>query len=196
MPDIKKEILKDKVLDIIVSDGKTSSMTITEKSGIDIDTVISILEEFKTEGRIELTKLTGEKRYAVSATSNGQSFHQQSSYVSEAIKQTGMDRIYVNCDSCYKSSLDFKDTVSLLESTNEAEALPLETLVIEIDEGVFIRSKDSDCCMWLDKLCMVDKVEIDISEISYPEWVSLTSKYRAPKESTGDVTLVRWRVGF
>ena len=108
-------------------------------------------------------------------------------------------RYYINCDQSYRSTHSFEETVTLIKGFAEDEGnynTSVDILIIHIDEGVFIRTKEANWCELLDALCNLDEDSLFIYELKNGEWDELTRKYKYPSSSFGDERLVRWKVGF
>jgi hypothetical protein len=112
------------------------------------------------------------------------------------------NRYFLNPDECYKSANSYKDVVEFLKqlkSFDEDNSFSLEenVLVIETNDGVFIRSKQEELCMSITSLVenpddLFPKFEI----ITEKQWNDITTRYKEPIDSFGDLSLARWRVGF
>ena len=113
-----------------------------------------------------------------------------------------MKKNYLNCDSSYRSNIDFEDIVDVIklfaqnDKNGKSERQISEVYVIHINEGVFIRSKNCAWCEALDLLCMQEGKN-HLSEIKDSEWQNVTRKYRQPIESFGGAAdLAMWRASF
>jgi hypothetical protein len=105
----------------------------------------------------------------------------------------------LNPGQSFSAQLPFKDTVGFLKYTAEEQgyALAEGILVIEINEGVFIRSQANEWSEFLSSYPDVTPGGQPFFKMLPPgKWDALTQKYRAPLNSFGDERLVRWRVGF
>lgn len=112
-------------------------------------------------------------------------------------------RYLLHPDKCYSSNSGFEQTTKLLEflaaNTGDGEPLSLtdDVLIIETQEGVFIRAQDSKWCALLTNLAEHPENKIvALKIISQSDWFSVTTKYRAPLQALGNDKLARWRVGF
>ena len=105
----------------------------------------------------------------------------------------------LNPGEAFSSQLPFNDTVGFLKYTADEQGFSFDEgiLVIEIDEGVFIRAYSTE---WSDFLSTYPERtpagQRFFNVLPPGKWDTLTLKYRAPIQSFGDGRLVRWRVGF
>jgi hypothetical protein len=112
-------------------------------------------------------------------------------------------RYLINPDECYASNSNFEQTLKLMEflsaNTGAGEPLSLtdDVLIIETNEGVFVRAQDPQWCALLTSLTEhPDNKIVALRVISQSDWFNVTTKYRAPLQSLGNDKLARWRVGF
>jgi hypothetical protein len=106
---------------------------------------------------------------------------------------------HFNPDESYSTSMSFPALVEYVQYTSGEKGFSLfeDLLIIQIPEGVFIRTTSREWCETFTHLA-----EKEISKdwqfqiLKEGEWDRLTTRYRAPIESFGDARLVRWRVGF
>jgi hypothetical protein len=104
-------------------------------------------------------------------------------------------------DEAYLSDAPFDQTVGFLKymAADPEENLSVtdEILVIELKEGVFIRSKNTPWCEALTSLVKNPVKDFPALKIFPPKKLDdLARNYRQPIESFGDYRLVRWKVGF
>jgi hypothetical protein len=99
-------------------------------------------------------------------------------------------------DEAFLSKMSFERTVGFIKYLADELKLSLSEnlLVVELKEGVFIRSQSSVWCEELTRQSKENKIQIEA--IGVTRWNDLTRNYRAPINSFGDERLVRWKVGF
>src|SRR5689334_5518455 len=113
----------------------------------------------------------------------------------------GLDNVYyyANPDLCFVTNETFDQTVNWITvCVEDNPELPTkeDILVIEIPDGVFIRSLHPEWSISLAQLIShsVEGVP-QLKEISLQQWNDMTTKYRGPINSFGDDHLARWKVG-
>lgn len=109
---------------------------------------------------------------------------------------------HFNPDEFYFTERPFDEIVDFIKSSSESPDIskgldiPLDRdiVIIELKEGVYIRTQTTDWCELLTGLAKYDKTFLTI--IPERTWIDATMKYRGPINLFGDNKLVRWRVGF
>ena len=70
-----------------------------------------------------------------------------------------------------------------------------QLLIIDIPEGVFIRSKDDDWCKLLDISSTLEEDSKYLTKMEDGEWDAIIKKHRSPINSFGNELLARWGAG-
>lgn len=104
-------------------------------------------------------------------------------------------------DEAYATDASFATVVGFLKflanDPDEALAIADEILVVELKEGVFIRSKNA---AWSERLTGLVKQPVQdyptLKLFPVKKLDDLARDYRQPINSFGDYRLVRWKVGF
>lgn len=104
-------------------------------------------------------------------------------------------------DEAYITDSSFETVVGFLKflanDPDEDLAISDEILVVELKEGVFIRSKNSS---WSERLTGLVKQPVrdypTLKLFLVKKLDDLARDYRQPVASFGDYRLVRWKVGF
>ena len=104
----------------------------------------------------------------------------------------------INPNEAYSIALPFDDVVDLVKylAAEHDYSTSEDILVIELTEGVFIRTANPDWCDTLTEWVEEKNTELPIKIIGLKKWTDLTRKYRSPIQSFGDYKLAMWRVGF
>lgn len=112
-----------------------------------------------------------------------------------------LSRYAIFPDEAYATDASFATTVGFLKflanDPDENLSITDEILVIELKEGVFIRSKNA---AWSERLTsLVNQPVKDYPLLKlFPakKLDDLARDYRRPVDSFGDYRLLRWKVGF
>lgn len=104
-------------------------------------------------------------------------------------------------DEAYASGAPFVKTVGFLKymAADPEENLSMtdEIIVIELKEGVFIRTKNTRWCEALTSLANNPVEDFPkLSLFSTKKLDDLARNYRQPIDSFGDYRLIRWKIGF
>jgi hypothetical protein len=99
-------------------------------------------------------------------------------------------------DEAYHSKMSFERTVGFIKYLADESKLSIDKylLVVELKEGVFIRTQSREWCEELTK--QTSELNIELEVIGIAKWTELTRNYRAPLNSFGDERLAIWKVGF
>jgi hypothetical protein len=110
-----------------------------------------------------------------------------------------------DADEYYSSTGTFEETKEFIEvlsqitkNDNEDYSLDEDILIIEVKEGLYIRSKSVD---WSNRLTEITKMQPYegapiLKIIKQREWDNITRATREPINRFGDQKLVFWKVGF
>ena len=104
-------------------------------------------------------------------------------------------------DEAYSTDSSFATTVGFLKflanDPDENLSVTDEILVIELKEGVFIRSRNT---AWSERLSSLVKQPVQdypvLKLFPVKKLDDLVRDYRSPIDSFGDYRLLRWKVGF
>lgn len=104
-------------------------------------------------------------------------------------------------DQVFQSDTTFSNTVGFLKfiaaEPEENLSLDNEILVLELKEGVFIRTQNRD---WATRLSGLAEQPVQdfprLKPFPAKKLDDLARNYRQPMDSFGDYRLVRWKVGF
>ena len=101
-------------------------------------------------------------------------------------------------EACFTTSKSFDEVVSFIKYVSKEEDYPLnnDILVIEIPEGVFLKSRNKEWNDYLESHSVANTGSFELQKFSNKDWDNLTRKYRAPIQSFGDEKLAVWRIGF
>ena len=104
----------------------------------------------------------------------------------------------LGADNAYKANLSFENFKTFIKAAIEENKRKIEGLylIIDVDDGVFIRCTDADFCEWLDGLLDIEIEEWVLILLEDGEWNSITRKYKYPKNLYGNEGLAIWRTGF
>lgn len=104
-------------------------------------------------------------------------------------------------DEAYTTDSSFATTVGFLKflanDPDENLSVTDEILVVELKEGIFIRSRNA---AWSERLTSLVKQPVKdypiLKLFPVKKLDDLVRDYRQPLDSFGDYRLVRWKVGF
>jgi hypothetical protein len=101
-------------------------------------------------------------------------------------------------DEGYVSPLHFESTKEYVEEleTKDKFHIDSEILVVELDEGVYIRCTNIEVCRHFDLLCNIIDKDIRFAKLQDGEFTRLTRKYKEPLNLFGNQGLAIWRAGF
>lgn len=103
-------------------------------------------------------------------------------------------RYFLNSEEAYTSKLKYEDVVGFIKLS--ADELNIEDfdeiLVIELNEGVFIKTAGRIWCEYFDKT----KDDSPVRIMNVQKFDEFARKYRAPIKSFGNEKLARWKLGF
>ncbi len=91
-------------------------------------------------------------------------------------------------DESYESSLSFESTIKLVEQESKTLGYDLknELLIIDTEEGIFVRTKHEDWCIFFDALCEVDNEELKFRPLLDGDWEALIEKFPVPDRLYGN----------
>lgn len=103
-----------------------------------------------------------------------------------------------NPDEAYSTNMDFDKLIFFLKEIAKEKNFDTDEciLIIELPEGVFIRSQTTEWCDFLTAFSRMSVEGLEFNIIGEQKWTELTKKYRDPIKLFGDNKLARWRFGF
>jgi len=105
-----------------------------------------------------------------------------------------LQTVYSSSDLSFKSNTDFNETKSLiLDLMAKYGYDKKQLLIIDIPDGVFIRSKDEGWCKLLNFSSSHEDDIKSFTMLEDGEWDATIKKHRSPIHSFGNELLARWQ---
>ena len=108
-----------------------------------------------------------------------------------------ISRYLFNPDEAYSIDLPFEEAVDFVQTIAKENEYPTEyILIVELPEGVFIRTQTTEWCDTFADFANQESEYFRVKIIGTKLFTDLTRKYRDPIHLFGDRKLAMWKMGF